>query len=408
MPRPRRALELITNGARVGLGSGRTASVFVRLLGERVRAGLRVTAVPASGAIDDAGARRRESRWYRCPRTSVLDITVDGADEVAPNLDLIKGHGGALVRERIVARASGRQVILVGADKLVRELGARFPVPVEVIPFALGPVIRAIQAAGLVPNVRMDAEGMHELVNENGNLTVDCALPAPLADAHAARDARSADARDRRRGGYRTLPRDRGTRACRPRRRAGEHARPRKATGVSRRSAGTSRFFHRALRSRPRPPERFIAAAAAAIAATGTFSVALSGGSTPHALFTLLASPPYARRVEWPRVQLFWGDERCVPPGDEESNYRIAREAAARSRAAAPGERPSNSRRGCAPAAAKQVRDGSCVRPSVRRRARRSARRARASTWCCSASATTVTRRRSSRTCSPCTNRRAG
>ena len=118
--------------------------------------------------------------------TQVLDITVDGADEVAPNLDLIKGHGGALLRERIVAAASKRQVILVAAEKLVKQLGERFAIPVEVIPFAEGPVARAIRHAGLDPQARMDAEGHAALVNENGNLTFDCALPAPLADARAA------------------------------------------------------------------------------------------------------------------------------------------------------------------------------------------------------------------------------
>lgn len=181
-----RALELIDAGARVGLGSGRTASVFVRLLGERVRGGLRVTAVPASGAIEKLALSERIP-LVALSGDELLDITVDGADEVAPNLDLMKGHGGALVRERIIASASRRQVILVGAEKLVRELGERFALPVEVIPFALGPVRRAVEAAGLMPSVRMDAGHSHELVNENGNLTLDCALPAPLADARAAR-----------------------------------------------------------------------------------------------------------------------------------------------------------------------------------------------------------------------------
>jgi ribose 5-phosphate isomerase A len=181
------ALELIGSGARVGLGSGRTASAFVRLLGERVRAGLRVTAVPASGAIE-ALARAEGIPLVPLSENERLDITVDGADEVAPNLDLIKGHGGALVRERIVASASARQVILVGAEKLVRELGERFAVPVEIVPFALGPVTRAVRAAGLIPNIRMDADCTRDLVNENGNLTLDCALPAPIADARAARE----------------------------------------------------------------------------------------------------------------------------------------------------------------------------------------------------------------------------
>lgn len=181
-----RALDLISGGALVGLGSGRTASVFVRMLGARVRDGFSVTGVPASGATA-ALAREAGIPLVSLSEIELLDITVDGADEVAPNLDLMKGHGGALVRERIIASASRRQVILVGADKLVRRLGERFAVPVEVMPFAAGPVTRAIRAAGLRPGVRMDATGGRELVNENGNLTLDCALPAPLADAHAAR-----------------------------------------------------------------------------------------------------------------------------------------------------------------------------------------------------------------------------
>jgi ribose 5-phosphate isomerase A len=180
------ALELIPDGARVGLGSGRTASVFVRLLGARVRDGLRVTGVPASAAIE-ALARAEHIPLVALSESDLLDITVDGADEVAPNLDLIKGHGGALVRERIIAAASMRQVILVGAEKLVQQLGERFAIPVEVIPFAAGPVTRAIRAAGLTPTVRMNAAGDRMEVNQNANLTIDCAPFAPLADAHAAR-----------------------------------------------------------------------------------------------------------------------------------------------------------------------------------------------------------------------------
>src|ERR1035437_2537203 len=181
-----RALELVADGALVGLGSGRTASLFVRLLGARVRDGLRVTGVPASGATAEL-AREAGIPLAPLSEDGLLDITVDGADEVAPNLDLIKGHGGALVRERIIAGASKRQVILVGEEKLVRLLGERFALPVEVIPFAAGPVTRAIKAAGLHPPVRMDATTGSEFVNENGNLTLACAFAAPLADARAAR-----------------------------------------------------------------------------------------------------------------------------------------------------------------------------------------------------------------------------
>jgi ribose 5-phosphate isomerase A len=180
-----RALDLITDGALVGLGSGRTASLFVTMLGARVRGGLQVTGVPASRAT---AVLALEVGIPLAPLSEEarLDLTVDGADEVAPNLDLIKGHGGALVRERIIAGASKRQVILVGAEKLVQALGERFALPVEVIPFAVAPVTGAMKAAGLRPSVRMDSAG-RELLSENGNLTLDCALPEPLADARAAR-----------------------------------------------------------------------------------------------------------------------------------------------------------------------------------------------------------------------------
>jgi ribose 5-phosphate isomerase A len=181
-----RALELITEGMRVGLGSGRTASAFVRMLGARVRGGLRVTGVPASNATA-ALAGEVGIPLVDLAEDAVLDITVDGADEVAPNLDLIKGHGGALVRERIVAAASRRQVIIVGSEKLVRALGERFRVPVEVIPFAAGPVARAVARLGLTPETRLDPSGGHPLLNENGNLTLDCALGHPLTDARQAR-----------------------------------------------------------------------------------------------------------------------------------------------------------------------------------------------------------------------------
>ncbi|MGH7342079.1 MAG: ribose 5-phosphate isomerase A, partial [Candidatus Rokuibacteriota bacterium] len=121
-----------------------------------------------------------------------LDLTVDGADEVAPNLDLVKGWGGGLVQERIVASASKRQVILVGREKLVRGLGERGRIPVEVIPLALGPVTRQVKALGLVAAVRADADGFRSLLTENGNLTLDCALTEPLGGGHLARELEAA------------------------------------------------------------------------------------------------------------------------------------------------------------------------------------------------------------------------
>ncbi len=180
-----RAIELVTDGARVGLGTGRAAAAFIARLGARVAGGLQVTGV----ATSEASAR--QAREVGIPLIELddeteLDLTVDGADEVAPNLDVIKGWGGALVRERIVAAASRRQVILVGAEKMVRALGERGKIPVEVIPIGRGLVTRRLRALGLAPALRMDASGARAALTDNGNETLDCAPAGPLA-ADAAR-----------------------------------------------------------------------------------------------------------------------------------------------------------------------------------------------------------------------------
>ncbi|MBM4244268.1 MAG: ribose-5-phosphate isomerase RpiA [Deltaproteobacteria bacterium] len=181
-----KALELIADGAKVGLGSGRASAAFIARLGERVRRGLRVVGVPTSDA-SEAQARALGIPLVEIDDTLELDLTVDGADEVAPNLDLVKGWGGALVRERIVAAASRRQVILVGPEKLVPGLGARGRVPVEVIPLARGYVARRLRAFGIIPTVRTGADGVSPFVTDNGNLTLDCRLPHALQGAQEAR-----------------------------------------------------------------------------------------------------------------------------------------------------------------------------------------------------------------------------
>lgn len=178
------ALELIRDGMRVGLGTGHAAVAFLAGLADRVRSGLRVVGVPTSDAT------AVEARSLGIPLGALdeheeLALTVDGADEVAPNLDLVKGFGGALVRERIVAAASYRQVILVGHDKLVDRLATRGRIPIEVVPFACRLVLRRVRVLGLDPVVRL-AEG-RRFVSDNGNLTIDCGLATPLADARAAR-----------------------------------------------------------------------------------------------------------------------------------------------------------------------------------------------------------------------------
>jgi ribose 5-phosphate isomerase A len=181
-----RALELIEDGAKVGLGSGRASEAFIARLAGRVKQGLRVVGVPTSNA-SAARATALGIPLIELDETVELDLTVDGADEVTPGLDLVKGWGGALVRERIVAAASRRQVILVGPEKLVPTLGARGRIPVEIVPLAQGLVTRRLKALGLVPAVRPAADGRRPFITDNGNLTLDCALREPLADGAAAR-----------------------------------------------------------------------------------------------------------------------------------------------------------------------------------------------------------------------------
>ena len=182
-----RAVELVEDGARIGLGSGRAASLFITLLGARMRDGLRVSGVPTSDAV--AGlAREAGISLIDLEECETLDMTVDGADEVAPSLDLIKGWGGALVRERIVAAASRTQVILVSEDKLVLTLGERARIPVEVIPLAGRLVTGHLRELGVSPTRRLDTQGWRPFVTENGNCIIDCALSTPFTNANDARN----------------------------------------------------------------------------------------------------------------------------------------------------------------------------------------------------------------------------
>jgi ribose 5-phosphate isomerase A len=179
-----RALELVPDGARIGLGSGRTATAFTRALAERVRQGLRIRAVPTSEATAQL-ARELGIPLDTLDAAEPLELTLDGADEVErTTLNLIKGWGAALTRERIVAAASRRQVILVTAEKLVDRLGQRGRLPVEVVPFAAPFCARQLERlavpGGLRPSLRRRPDGP-PLVTDNGNWILDCAL-GPQAD----------------------------------------------------------------------------------------------------------------------------------------------------------------------------------------------------------------------------------
>jgi len=180
-----RALDFVQNGMKLGIGTGTTAKHFVELLGARVRGGLDVIGVPTSEATRDQ-AVRCGIRLTTLDEVDRLDLTVDGADEVDPQLNLIKGGGGALLREKIVAAASDRMVVIADETKWVETLG-RFPLPIEVIPFGLAATRREIEQAfadcGISGQLllRKGRDG-HVFVTDGGHWIVDAHL-ARIPDA---------------------------------------------------------------------------------------------------------------------------------------------------------------------------------------------------------------------------------
>jgi ribose 5-phosphate isomerase A len=175
MTNSERALALIQDGFVVGLGTGRAATAFIRALGERVRAGLRIRGVPTSQGSADL-ARDLGIPLTTLDQVEQLDIDVDGADEVDPQLNLIKGLGGALVREKIVAASARQLVILVGPEKVVSVLGARGTLPVEVVPYGLPLCRRRLSDLGCPPVLRQ-VDGK-PFVSDNGNNILDCRVQA--------------------------------------------------------------------------------------------------------------------------------------------------------------------------------------------------------------------------------------
>ncbi|MFZ0607925.1 MAG: ribose-5-phosphate isomerase RpiA, partial [Xanthobacteraceae bacterium] len=142
-----RAVEFVRSGMRLGLGTGSTAQAFVELLAERVHGGLKIVAVPTSEAT------REQALRLGIPVTTLdevpeLDLTVDGADEIAPDLTLIKGGGGALLREKIVASASTKMIVIADESKWVPVLG-QFPLPIEILPFGAAATRRAVEVAAV-------------------------------------------------------------------------------------------------------------------------------------------------------------------------------------------------------------------------------------------------------------------
>jgi ribose 5-phosphate isomerase A len=185
-----KAVEWVRPGMRLGLGTGSTARHFVELLAERVRAGMNIVGVPTSETTR-ADAERLGIPLSTLDETPELDMTVDGADEIGPDLSLIKGGGGALLREKIVAAASARMVVIADEAKWVPALG-RFPLPIEVVRFGLAATQRRIEAAAAAAGapgkaaLRRDKDG-HAFVTDSGHWILDAALnriadPKSLAD----------------------------------------------------------------------------------------------------------------------------------------------------------------------------------------------------------------------------------
>ena len=153
----RAAAKLVKDGDVVGLGTGSTAYFAVVALGERVKAGMKIVGIPTSSQTADL-ARTVGIRLTTLDEHPEIDITIDGADEIDPQLRLIKGGGGALLREKVVASASKKMVVVADSGKMVPALG-KFPLPIEIISFARTVVEKRIAALGATPKLRTRPDG---------------------------------------------------------------------------------------------------------------------------------------------------------------------------------------------------------------------------------------------------------
>lgn len=186
------ALDFVQDGMTLGLGSGSTAEIFLEHLGEKVAGGLKVQGVPTS-AQTAACAKENGVPLVDIDKVSNIHLTIDGADEVDPVFSLIKGGGACLLREKIVAHASDRMIVIVDDSKLVDNLG-KFPLPVEVDPFGVTltaeQIYDALKKSGVqngVTTLRQNSDGVGPLITDGGHYIVDCEcefIPAPGETAH--------------------------------------------------------------------------------------------------------------------------------------------------------------------------------------------------------------------------------
>ncbi len=179
-----KAVEYIESGMVVGLGYGSTARLAVKHIGHLIRTGeLRdIVGVPCARKVEEE-AQRLGIPLTTLEEHPVIDLTIDGADEVSPALDLIKGGGGALLHEKIVAQASKREIIVVDERKLTPALGTRFPVPVEVIPFGWKSQLAYLESLGAKVALRPDGDN-GPFRSDKGNFIIDCEF-GPIADPAA-------------------------------------------------------------------------------------------------------------------------------------------------------------------------------------------------------------------------------
>jgi ribose 5-phosphate isomerase A len=183
----KRAAEFVEDGMAVGLGTGTTSIMFIRALGERVKAGLRIRCVASSDASEALG-KSLGIDVVGLAELPELDVYIDGADEVGPGLSLIKGGGGALLREKIVASSAKKFIVVADSSKVVATLG-RFPLPVEVVKMALPLVSKKLRELGLNPVQRHHPDGSVYLTDED-NFILDCGcgqIVDPPATASAIR-----------------------------------------------------------------------------------------------------------------------------------------------------------------------------------------------------------------------------
>lgn len=180
------AAALVEDGMVVGLGSGSTAEAFVRALGARVQAGLTIQGIPTSRSTEQI------AREVGIPLTSlsdgaIVDLGVDGADEIAPDLALTKGRGGALLYEKLVAEACDRWIIVASSEKLVEQLGTRIAVPVEIIPFGWETTQARVKALGFDAPLRVARDGV-PIVTDGNHFVLDCDT-GPIDDPRALSEA---------------------------------------------------------------------------------------------------------------------------------------------------------------------------------------------------------------------------